>query len=92
MGGAYNIHERDEKAYKILVGRPSCKWDDNINIVLKERGYEGVDWIHLVLSSIQWQVLVSLQETSGSLKGKEFLDKLCDCQLLKKGSLFLGVT
>jgi hypothetical protein len=43
-------------AYIILVGkpegkkplrRPSCKWEDNIRIDVREIGWEGVDWMHL---------------------------------------------
>jgi hypothetical protein len=43
-------------AYKILVekpdgnrplGKPVCKWEDNIRNDLRETGWEGVDWIHL---------------------------------------------
>jgi hypothetical protein len=42
--------------YKILVGkaegkwplgRPSCRWEDNIRMGLREVGWESVDWIHL---------------------------------------------
>jgi hypothetical protein len=43
-------------SYKILVGnpeekrplgRPKCRWEDNIKIVLKETGHNGADWIHV---------------------------------------------
>jgi len=43
--------------YKILVrkpegkrplGRPRHRWEDNIKMYLKEIGYEGVNWIHVV--------------------------------------------
>jgi hypothetical protein len=43
-------------AYKILVskhggmwslGRPRCRWEDNITMDLMEIGWEGMDWIHL---------------------------------------------
>jgi hypothetical protein len=29
-------------------GKPTCKYQDNIKIDLKEIGWEDVDWIHLV--------------------------------------------
>jgi hypothetical protein len=44
-------------AHIIVFGRPEGKrplgrhrhrWDDNIRMDLKEMGWEGVDWIHLV--------------------------------------------
>jgi hypothetical protein len=55
--------------YKILVGkpkgkralrRPRHKWED-IRMVLREIGWEGVDWIHD-------------NQPLGSIKGREFLD------------------
>jgi hypothetical protein len=47
-------------AYKILVGkpegkrplgRPRRKWVDNINIDLRERGWDGMDWFDLAQDS-----------------------------------------
>jgi hypothetical protein len=32
---------------KILLLRPSLRWEDNIKIDLTERGWDGVNWIHL---------------------------------------------
>jgi hypothetical protein len=32
---------------KILVGRPRCKWDDNIEVDLREIGLNGMDSINL---------------------------------------------
>jgi hypothetical protein len=46
-----------KNAYKILVGKPEGKsllrrprrrWENNIRMDLREIGWEGVDWIHLV--------------------------------------------
>jgi hypothetical protein len=43
-------------AYNILVGRPGgrrplgrprCRWEDNIKVDLREIGLGDVDWIHL---------------------------------------------
>jgi hypothetical protein len=43
-------------AYRILVGkplgkrpigRPRCRWVDNIKINLREIGWDGMDWSHL---------------------------------------------
>jgi hypothetical protein len=53
-----------QNAYKILVGKPEgkrphgrlvCIWEDNIKIDLKERMWEGVDWIHLAQNRDWWQ-------------------------------------
>jgi hypothetical protein len=43
-------------AYKFVIGRhegknhperPRCRWEDNIKMVFKETGEDGVVWIHL---------------------------------------------
>jgi hypothetical protein len=56
MGRACGTNEGDEEAYRILVGkpegkqplgRPRCRWVDNIKIDLREIGLDGVDWIDL---------------------------------------------
>jgi hypothetical protein len=66
-------HREMISAYKILVGKPEGKiplqrcrlrWGDNIKMDLWEIGMEGVDWIYVVQD----------KETSGSIKGGEFLD------------------
>jgi hypothetical protein len=55
-------------AYRILVGKPEGKrplgrprrrWVDNIKIDLREIGWDGVDWIHLVQDRDQWKALVN---------------------------------
>jgi hypothetical protein len=54
-------------AYKILVvkpeekrslRRPGCRLEDNILMYLNERGWEGVDWMHLAQKGDQWRSLV----------------------------------
>jgi hypothetical protein len=55
-------------AYRILVGkpegkrplgRPRCRWVDNIKIDLREIGWDGMDWIELVQDRDQWKALVN---------------------------------
>jgi hypothetical protein len=46
MGNAYKILIRKPER-KRLLGRPSCTWDGNIQMNLKEIGCDNVDWIHL---------------------------------------------
>jgi hypothetical protein len=55
-------------AYRILIRKPEgkkplgvtgCRWEDNIRIVLREIGWEGVDWMHLAHDRDQWQALVN---------------------------------
>jgi hypothetical protein len=48
--------DADKNAYKISIGkpkgrrprgRPRRRWENNIKIDLKDKFYEGVDWIRL---------------------------------------------
>jgi hypothetical protein len=54
--------------YKILVGkserkrplgRPRCRWKDNIRLDLRETEWEGVDWISVTHGRDQWRILVN---------------------------------
>jgi hypothetical protein len=56
MGGACNTYGGEENLRQGLVGksegkkplgRPRCRWEDNINMDLQEVRYEGMDWIDL---------------------------------------------
>jgi hypothetical protein len=60
--------EKKKNAYRILVGkpegrrplgRPRRRWVDNIKIHLRERGWDGVDWIDLTQDSYQWRAPVN---------------------------------
>jgi hypothetical protein len=51
-------------AYRILVaksegkrplGRPRCRWVDNIKMDLSEIGWDGMDWIYLAQDRGQWR-------------------------------------
>jgi hypothetical protein len=33
---------------KRLLGRYRYRWEDNVKWILKERGWEGMDWINLL--------------------------------------------
>jgi hypothetical protein len=55
-------------AYRILVGkpegkkplgRPRCRWVDNIKMDLGERGWDGVDWIDLAQDRDRWRAYVN---------------------------------
>jgi hypothetical protein len=54
------------RIYRILVGkpekkrplgRPRCRWVDNIKLDLGEIGWDGVDWIDLAQDMDQWKAL-----------------------------------
>jgi hypothetical protein len=58
---------RDEKCVIIFVGksegkrplgRPRCKWEDNITMDFMETGWECVDGIHLAEDRDRWWALV----------------------------------
>jgi hypothetical protein len=53
---AWNILVGKPEGKKPL-GRPRCRWEDNIRIDLRETGWEGVDCIHLAQNRDQWLVL-----------------------------------
>jgi hypothetical protein len=44
---------------KRLLGAPRCRWQNNIRMDLRERGWENVNWIHLVQDSDQWRALMT---------------------------------
>jgi hypothetical protein len=55
-------------AYRILVGkperkrplgRPRCRWVDNIKVDLREIRWDGMDWNDLAQDRNQWRALVN---------------------------------
>jgi hypothetical protein len=41
------------------LGRPTRRWVNNIKMDLRERGWDGIDWIGLAQVSDQWRALVN---------------------------------
>jgi hypothetical protein len=41
------------------VGRPRCRWEDNIKMDLQEVGGNRGDWMELAQDRDRWQALVS---------------------------------
>jgi hypothetical protein len=44
---------------KRLLGRPRCRWTDNIKMDLLETGSSVVDWIGLAQDRCRWRALVN---------------------------------
>jgi hypothetical protein len=44
---------------KRLLGRPRCRWKDNIKMDLREIGIDGANWIRLAQDRVQWRAFVS---------------------------------
>ena len=62
-------HVCERGAYKILMGksekmrplgRPKCRWEDNIKINLQETKWGLVDWIHLAQDKETWRSFVNI--------------------------------
>jgi hypothetical protein len=43
---------------KSLLGRPRCRWVDNIIMDRREIGWNGMDWIDVAQDRDQWRALV----------------------------------
>jgi hypothetical protein len=41
------------------LGRPRCRWEDNIKIDLQEVGCGGMGWIELAQDRDRWQAIVN---------------------------------
>jgi hypothetical protein len=62
------MHEVMRNVYKIVVrkpegkrplGRPRCRWEDNIRMDIRKMGWEDVNWIHLAQDRDQWQTVMN---------------------------------
>jgi hypothetical protein len=63
---ACSTNGEKRNAYRILVGkregkrplgRPRCRWVDNIKIDLREMGWVSMDWVDLAQDRDQWMLL-----------------------------------
>jgi len=68
MGGACGAYGAGERVYRVLVGkpegkrplgRPRCKWEDNIKMDLQEVGGGCGDWMELAQNRDRWRALAS---------------------------------
>jgi hypothetical protein len=62
MGGERCLHRvligRTEG--KRLLGRPKCRWEDNIKMDLREIGMDVMNWIWLAQDRVQWLAFVNM--------------------------------
>jgi hypothetical protein len=68
MSRACSTNGEKRNVYRILLGmpeekrplgRPRCRWLDNIKMDLREIGWDGMDWIDLAQNMEQWRALVN---------------------------------
>jgi hypothetical protein len=58
MKNAYRIFFGQPEG-KSPRGRPRSRWEDNIRMHLRERGWEDLDWIRLAQYRDQWWAFVN---------------------------------
>jgi hypothetical protein len=44
---------------KTPLGRPRCRWEDNIKMDRREMAWGGLDWIRVTQDRDQWRALVN---------------------------------
>ena len=68
MGRACGTNGGGEKVYRVLVGklkgkrplgRPRCRWEDNIKMDLQEVGCGSMDCVELAQDRDKWMTLVN---------------------------------
>jgi hypothetical protein len=58
-GGMHMGYWWEIKKKRRQLGRPRCRWVDNIKMDLREIGWGGMDWIDLAQDRDQWRTLVN---------------------------------
>jgi hypothetical protein len=68
MCGACSAYGEGRGVYRVLVGkpevkrpmgRPRCRWEDNIRVDIQEVGCGDMDWIKLAQDRHRWLALVN---------------------------------
>jgi hypothetical protein len=57
--GVYRVLVGKPKG-KRLLGRPRCRWEDNIKLDFREVWINGVKWMRLAQERVQWQSFVNM--------------------------------
>jgi hypothetical protein len=69
VGRTCGTHGEGIGVYRVLVGRPEGKrslgrprrrWEDNIQMDLREIGIDGANWIRLAQDRVQWRAFVNI--------------------------------
>jgi hypothetical protein len=61
---------------KRLLGRPICRWEDNIKMDLREVGWGNMDLIHQGQVREQWQALVDTNELKVPCNARKLVYKV----------------
>jgi hypothetical protein len=56
--GVYRVLVRKPERKRVL-GRPRCRWEDNIKMDLQDVGCRGTDWFELAQDRDRWRALVT---------------------------------
>jgi hypothetical protein len=74
--------------YRVLVwrlegkrplGRPKCRWEDNIKMDLREVGIDGAKWIRLAQDRLRWRAFVNtVMKLRFSRRKQTIFEKLSD--------------
>jgi hypothetical protein len=68
VGGRWVEMVEGRDVYRVLVGspegkrplgRPRCRWEDNIKMDLREIRIDGANWIRLSQYRVQWRAFVN---------------------------------
>jgi hypothetical protein len=57
--GIYRVLLVRKPEGKRPLGRPRCRWTDNIKMNLQEVGCGGLDWVDLAQDRDRWQAFVN---------------------------------
>jgi hypothetical protein len=93
VGGTCSTHGEGRGVYRALVGRPEGKrplgrpkrrWEDHINMDLREIGINEANWIRLAQDRVQWRAFVkTVMSFQVPYESRIFFDKLSGNQLFK---------
>jgi hypothetical protein len=65
MRNAYNIVVGKPEGKRSL-GRPRHRWEDNIKMVCRKIGSEGVDWFHVAQDKDRWRAVYMVTDFRGT--------------------------